>query len=73
MLGVGGSVRQAEKGTWCVELQGARQLRMWVKEGEGRPKEQIARVTKALLDFQCLRGLSSSSLEALNEMVAFSL
>jgi len=27
-------------------------------------KDQVPRVTKALLDFQCLRGLSSSSLEA---------
>lgn len=48
MLGVGGSVRQAERGAWSVEVQG----------------DQVPRVTKALLDFQCLRGLSSSSLES---------
>ncbi|CAK9056727.1 unnamed protein product [Durusdinium trenchii] len=47
MLGVGGSVRQAERGSWSVEVQG----------------DQVPRVTKALLDFQCLHGLSSSSLE----------
>lgn len=28
-----------------------------------RSEDQVPRVTKALLDFQCLRGLSSSSLE----------
>ena len=27
MLGVGGSVRQAEKGAWCVEVQGVREPR----------------------------------------------
>eukprot|EP00913_Durusdinium_trenchii_P013241 g12428.t1 len=43
MLGVGGSVRQAERGSWSVEVQG----------------DQVPRVTKALLDFQCLHGLSS--------------
>ncbi|CAE8707609.1 unnamed protein product, partial [Polarella glacialis] len=48
MLGVGGSVRQVEKDSWAVEIQG----------------DQVARVTKALLDFGCLRGLSSSGLEA---------
>eukprot|EP00931_Biecheleriopsis_adriatica_P032101 TRINITY_DN18760_c0_g1_i2.p1 TRINITY_DN18760_c0_g1~~TRINITY_DN18760_c0_g1_i2.p1 ORF type:complete len:319 (+),score=97.09 TRINITY_DN18760_c0_g1_i2:53-1009(+) len=48
MLGVGGSVRQVEKDSWAVEVQG----------------EQVPRVTKALLDFQCLRGLSATALEA---------
>eukprot|EP00434_Breviolum_minutum_P035510 symbB.v1.2.031436.t1/scaffold3647.1/size52730/2 len=52
MLGVGGSVRQAEKGAFSVEVQG----------------DQVPRVTKALLDFQCLRGLSSSSLETARTM-----
>ncbi|CAE8601289.1 unnamed protein product, partial [Polarella glacialis] len=37
-----------EKDSWAVEIQG----------------DQVARVTKALLDFGCLRGLSSSGLEA---------
>jgi len=47
MLGVGGSVRQVDRNAWSVEVQG----------------DQVPRVTKALMDFQCLRGLSSSALE----------
>mmetsp|Transcript_44179 Transcript_44179/g.127805 ORF Transcript_44179/g.127805 Transcript_44179/m.127805 type:complete len:846 (+) Transcript_44179:226-2763(+) len=49
MLGVGGTARRAEAGFWVVEVQG----------------DQIARVTKALLDFDCLQGLSRESAEAL--------
>eukprot|EP00928_Gymnodinium_smaydae_P010780 TRINITY_DN14062_c0_g2_i1.p1 TRINITY_DN14062_c0_g2~~TRINITY_DN14062_c0_g2_i1.p1 ORF type:complete len:890 (-),score=172.68 TRINITY_DN14062_c0_g2_i1:114-2783(-) len=48
MLGVGGTVRQAERGSWTVEVQG----------------DQVARVTKALLDFGCLAGLSKAALDA---------
>ena len=35
-----------------------------IRGGFRGPKDQISRVTKALLDFECLRGLSSSSLES---------
>lgn len=47
LLGVGGTVRQAENRTFSVEVQG----------------EQTTRVEKVLLDFQCIRGVSSSGLE----------
>lgn len=47
LLGTGGSVRQAEKGSWAVEVQG----------------DQVSRVTKALLDFDCLKGLSANALQ----------
>lgn len=50
LLGVGGTARQAEKGSWSVEVQG----------------DQTARVTRALLDFGCLHGLSTAALEAIH-------
>jgi len=49
MLGVGGTARQGEKGSWAVEVQG----------------EQIPRVTQALLEFKCIQGLTKDALEAL--------
>eukprot|EP00927_Polykrikos_kofoidii_P040626 TRINITY_DN34688_c0_g2_i1.p1 TRINITY_DN34688_c0_g2~~TRINITY_DN34688_c0_g2_i1.p1 ORF type:complete len:934 (-),score=164.30 TRINITY_DN34688_c0_g2_i1:132-2846(-) len=49
LLGTGGTVRHAEGGGWTVEVQG----------------DQTARVTRALLDFNCLNGISKSALETL--------
>ncbi|CAK0792098.1 unnamed protein product, partial [Prorocentrum cordatum] len=53
MLGVGGTVRQVEGGAWAVEVQG----------------EQVGRVTRALLDFRCLQGLTKVALERLQESI----
>jgi len=51
LLGVGGIARQAEKGEWMVEVQG----------------DQISRVTKCLLDFHCLQGISREAMEKLRK------
>mmetsp|Transcript_122291 Transcript_122291/g.237842 ORF Transcript_122291/g.237842 Transcript_122291/m.237842 type:complete len:856 (+) Transcript_122291:73-2640(+) len=53
MLGVGGTARQGEKGSWAVEVQG----------------EQTARVTQALIEFKCIQGLTKDALEALRSSV----
>eukprot|EP00929_Paragymnodinium_shiwhaense_P025797 TRINITY_DN15520_c0_g1_i1.p1 TRINITY_DN15520_c0_g1~~TRINITY_DN15520_c0_g1_i1.p1 ORF type:complete len:954 (-),score=336.66 TRINITY_DN15520_c0_g1_i1:433-3294(-) len=49
LLGVGGTVRSGGDGTWTVEVQG----------------EQVGRVSKALLDFNCFRGLNAQAMESL--------
>lgn len=51
MLGVGGTARHAEGGSWAVEVQG----------------DQTVRVTQALLDFECLQGMTKDALQALKK------
>lgn len=51
ILGVGGTVRQADKGSLSVEVQG----------------DQTARVTQELLNFGCLQGMTKPALDALRK------